>query len=93
MRVWKQVYKPGTWLAECDRCGFQFRNTQLAREWTGLRVCKGPGTNNCWEPRQPQDYLRGKPDRQAPDWSRPPRDPPNEPFVNEGGTDVRPEDL
>jgi hypothetical protein len=40
-------------------------------EWTGLRVCHGPGTGNCWEPRNAQDFVRGVRDRQAPEWARP----------------------
>ena len=39
---------------ECQRCGFKFRLTQIKKEWSGLRVCKGPGTNNCWDPK-PKD--------------------------------------
>lgn len=34
---------------ECQRCGFKFRLTQLRKEWTGFRVCKGTGTNDCWD--------------------------------------------
>lgn len=59
----------GAWNADCDRCGFSFKNDRLKLEWTGLRVCSGPGTNDCWEPRHPQESLRGKPDRQAPPWT------------------------
>ena len=36
---------------ECARCGFKFRLTQMRKEWTGRRVCKGPGTNQCWDPK------------------------------------------
>jgi hypothetical protein len=56
----------GQWNAECHRCGFTFKSGQLRKEWTGLRVC-----SDCWEPRHPQDHLRGKPDRQANPWSNP----------------------
>lgn len=65
------AYVAGQWNAVCDRCGFSFKARQLHREWTGLRVCKGPGTNDCWEPRHPQDLIQGKKDRQAPPWVRP----------------------
>lgn len=37
-------YIPGDYKAECDRCGFEFRNSQLVTEWTGLRVCR-----QCWD--------------------------------------------
>jgi len=61
--------------ALCDRCGFKFKATQLRKEWTGLRVCSGPDTNNCFEDRHPQDFLRGKVDRQTPPWVRPDPEP------------------
>jgi hypothetical protein len=81
----------GKWKAQCDRCGVSYLNTQLAQEWTGLRVCRGGGTNDCWEPRHPQDFVRGKADRQAPPWSRPEQDGPD---VSPGsGNEVSPGDL
>lgn len=64
-------YRHGSWLAVCHRCGFEYLAHQLAKEWTGLRVCCGPGTNGCFEPRHPQDFVRGKADRQAPPWTSP----------------------
>lgn len=81
-------YRAGSWNCICDRCGFQFHAEQLRKEWTGLRVCSGGGTNECWEPRNPQDYVKGKSDRQAPPWVRP-RQP--DVFLEPG--DVTPEDL
>lgn len=59
------------WLAICDRCGWKYKNTQLRLEWTGLRTCCGPGTNQCWEARHPQDFVKGVVDRQNPPWVRP----------------------
>lgn len=53
-------YVPGDFWRQCDRCGFKTRSSQTKKEWTGLIVC-GP----CWEPRHPQDFVRGRPDRQA----------------------------
>lgn len=79
-------YVAGQWNANCDRCGQTLKSGKLRIEWTGLRVC-GP----CWEPRNQQDFLQGVPDRQAPPWSRP--EIVNEPFLNDGGTDITPEDL
>lgn len=70
----------GSWKVVCDRCGQELKHHQLALEWTGLRVCRGGGTNECWEPRHPQESLRGKADRQAPPWTRP----------DTAGTDVSP---
>lgn len=54
------------WKAICDRCGFERRNGQLRKEWTGLRVC-----GECFDPRHPQEFVKGKPDRQNPPWVRP----------------------
>jgi hypothetical protein len=36
-------------IAICDRCGFQYKYTELKEEWTGFRVC-----NECFEPKHPQ---------------------------------------
>lgn len=86
-----QGYSLGHWKVVCDRCGLTYRNDQLKLEWTGLRVCSGPGTGDCWEPRHPQDRLRGRRDEQAPPWSRPPAD---EIDVSPGsGNEVSSEDL
>jgi len=68
-------YEAGQWNALCDRCGFKYKACQLRKEWTGLRVCQ-----ECWEPRHPQDHVRGKKDHQAPPWVRP----------DDDGTDVSP---
>ena len=39
----------------CDRCGGQFRYSEMAEESTGLWVCK----RGCWEPEHPQDFVTG----------------------------------
>lgn len=65
------MFEKGQWNVLCDRCGFKYKARQLRKEWNGLRVCSGAGTNDCWEPRHPQDKVRGKVDRQAPPWVRP----------------------
>lgn len=75
--------------AICDRCGFRFKLETLRKEWTGLMVCHGPASNNCWEPRHPQDFVRGVPDDQG---VRPNMRPePADVFINPG--DVTPDDL
>ena len=63
-------YLHGSHNVICDRCGFKFKAHHLRLEWNGLRTCCGAGTNNCFEVRQPQDFVRGKADKQAPDWVR-----------------------
>lgn len=37
----------------------------MRAEWTGALVCVGEGTNDCYEPRHPQQYVKGRADRQA----------------------------
>ena len=59
-------YDNGTWNAICDECGRQFRAFQLTQRWDGLMVCFED-----WEPRQPQDFVRGVADTQAPPYTRP----------------------
>ena len=71
----------GQWNAICDRCGWAFKSASLRREWTGLMVCSGPGTNQCHEPRHPQDFVRGRMDKQAPPWTAPEAD---DVFISDG---------
>ena len=59
-------YKHGDWNAICDRCGFKYKASKLREEWTGFMVCK-----ECYEPRHPQDFLRGVADDPSVPWSRP----------------------
>jgi hypothetical protein len=63
-------YKHGDANAICDRCGQKFKHSELQREWTGLLVC-GPGGNDCFEQRHPQDHLRAMRDRQTQPNARP----------------------
>ena len=60
----------GNWNAVCYFCGRKFKATDLLQYWEGFKVCA-----DCWEPRQPQDFVRGVPDTQAPPWTQP--DPPD----------------
>ena len=41
-----------------DRTGFKGKFSEMRREWTGLWV----RALNVWEPRHPQDLLKGKKD-------------------------------
>ena len=43
------VYRPGDWLAICDRCGFRMYGSEGRKEWNGSFVCK-----ECYEPKHPQ---------------------------------------
>ncbi len=85
------AYVKGQWNVICDRCGYKFKSGQIRKEWNGLRVCKGPSTNNCWEPRHPQDFVKGKADRQAPPWARP--EPPDVDVSVGSGNEISRDDL
>jgi len=52
-------YRPGDHYVICDVCGFKLRSTETRVRWDKLRVCEKD-----WEPRHPQDFVRGKKDRQ-----------------------------
>ena len=76
----------GKWNVVCDRCGFEYKSSALRRGWTGLRVC-GP----CFEPRHPQEMLKGRTDNQAPPWVRP--EPPDIEVQPGSGNEITPADL
>lgn len=51
---------PGSWRVVCDVCGLQFPSTSMQTRWDGLIVDRA-----CYEPRHPQDFVRGVPDLMA----------------------------
>ena len=59
-------YDKGDWKALCDVCGREFKASQLNKRWDGLMCCRQD-----WEPRQPQDFVRGVADPQLTPWTRP----------------------
>ena len=62
----QSYYKKGDYKAACDRCGFDYKASELREEWQGLKVCA-----TCYEPRHPQDLLRiPRTERPVP-WTRP----------------------
>ena len=63
---YKSRWDNGSWNVICDVCGRMYKNYELQARWDGLMVCSGD-----WEPRQPQDFVRGVADIQAPKWARP----------------------
>ncbi len=73
----RNTFRSGDWLYECQRCGFTKYASEIKLEWTGLRVC-----SSCWEPRHPQEFVRGKTDDQTVPYANPAGDPvfllPNE---------------
>lgn len=58
--VLRNTWKRGDWLYVCQRCGLTYYASTIRLEWTGLRVCE-----HCWEPRHPQDFVRGVRDDQT----------------------------
>lgn len=61
----RDYYEDAGWNAICDRCGFKFKATDLKQTWDGLMVCQDD-----WEPRHPQDFVRGVTDDQHVPWNR-----------------------
>jgi len=59
-------YKPGSFYRICDRTGFATRAERTQREWQGLIVRR-----EVFEPRQPQDFVRGVSDIQTVPYPRP----------------------
>ena len=57
------TYRPGDWNAMCYQCGGKFKASELKRHWQGYYVCP-----DHWEPRHPQDFVRGVQDIQTPPW-------------------------
>jgi len=67
------LYVPGDHYKICDVCGFKVRASQTKKRWDGLIVCIPD-----WEPRHPQDFVRGRVDKQA---VSDPRPEPTDVFV------------
>lgn len=59
-------FKPGSFNRICDRTGFKVKAEETEKEWTGSIVRR-----KSWEPRHPQDFVRGKEDRQSVPNARP----------------------
>ena len=53
-------YKPGSYYVADDRTGFPQRAERTRVQWNRLRV-----DESVWEPRQPQDLVRGVKDNQT----------------------------
>ena len=70
MRERKHQYIPGDpWLI-CDECGFKYRRSEMHKRWDGFMVCEKD-----FEPRHPQEFVRGSKDTIAFRDSRPDPDP------------------
>jgi len=62
----RDYLKLGDWNIICDRCGAKFKASECRFDWQNLLVC-----DNCWEPRHPQDFVKGIPDNQSVPFTRP----------------------
>ena len=67
----------GNWKVVCDRCGEDTWASETTREWTGLRVHRA----GCADRRHPQEFVRGRADRQKVPFARP---PPPDVFIDIG---------
>ncbi len=59
-------WAPGDHNAVCYECGRKRKASTMKKQWQGYWVCP-----EHWEPRQPQDFVRGIPDIQTPPWVQP----------------------
>ena len=57
--------KVGDYNGLCDVCGFKYKFSQLRLRWDGLYTCKED-----WNPRQPQDFVKGIADPAPPPVTR-----------------------
>lgn len=76
-------WAPGAWNRLCDRTGFKVKSFDTIKEWNNLIVRK-----ESYEPRQAQDLIRSKQDRQQ---VQDPRTEQTDVFV--GANEVKAEDL
>lgn len=80
VRWTRREYRHGDFNRICDRSGFKVKASDTRKEWNGLIVRKED-----WEPRQPQDFVRGRPDRQTVPDARP--GPSDDTFIAAGSVD------
>jgi hypothetical protein len=59
-------FTSGQWNALCARCGFKFKSSELKKDWQGLMVC-----SKDYEARHPQDFIKVRPEKAIPEWTRP----------------------
>lgn len=64
----------GSWNAICSVCGRKYKASEMVKQPDGVGTPWGGGTYVCkrdYRPRQPQDFVRGIPDKMAPPWVQP----------------------
>lgn len=55
----EQGWRAGGHYGICDVCGCKFRHSAMRMRWDHLLVCTAD-----WEPRHPQERVRGRTDKQ-----------------------------
>lgn len=76
-------WESGNYWMICDVCGFKYRRSEMMQRWDNAWVC-----GDDWEPRHPQEFLRGKNEQISVPIARP---EPEE--ISIGAGDVTPDDL
>lgn len=62
----RDYYKHHDHNAICDVCGNKFKASELRERWDHARVCQED-----WEPRHPQEFIRGIKENPKMEFSRP----------------------
>lgn len=75
----------GDWNVTCYFCARKRKASTMWKYWQGFWVCP-----EHWEPRQPQDFVRGIPDIQTPPWVQPMPDPTFAHFCTPNGQSAVP---
>ena len=50
----REYYVAGLFNIYCMSCGRKYKSNEIRKRWDGLLVC-----DEDWEPRHPQDFVRG----------------------------------
>lgn len=53
----KEYFVPGLFNIYCMSCNRKYKSNEIRKRWDGLLVC-----DEDWEPRHPQDFVRGVPE-------------------------------
>lgn len=72
----RDYYAHGDYNFRCDVCGLKRKASEARLRWDNARTCA-----ECWEPRHPQDFVRGVPETSAPPWVR----PDSQTFIEDNG--------
>ena len=57
-------YRHGSNNVICEICGFKYKRHQLSKQWDNVLACRGGDTNECWSERHPQEFVKGRADKQ-----------------------------